>query len=193
MEEIMLFPLGSIVMPEGKMKLRIFEPRYRRMVAECSKADSGFGLCLFDSSGNQPANPLSSYGTWVKIVDFETLSDGLLGITVVGVKRFCIHSVRSEFDGLRKAKVEWLPTWSVREMEDDEMFLAQRLQKVYEQFPQLGDLYTHCFYDDASWVAQRWLELMPLTNEQFDQLSQHSNCETAISYLVNAKEFFDHS
>lgn len=45
MEEIMLFPLSSVVLPEGKMKLRIFEPRYQRMVAQCSKTGSGFGLC----------------------------------------------------------------------------------------------------------------------------------------------------
>ncbi len=87
MEEIMLFPLSSVVLPEGKMKLRIFEPRYQRMVAQCSKTGSGFGLCLFDSKSNKNANELSEFGTLVKIVDFETLSDGLLGITVVGIRR----------------------------------------------------------------------------------------------------------
>lgn len=186
----MLFPLGSILMPEGKMKLRIFEPRYQRMVAQCSKTDSGFGICLYDSGADKKSNPLSHFGTWVKMVDFESLGDGLLGITVVGVKRFQIHSVRAESDGLRIAKVEWFPSWPVRQLDDKELFMAHRLQKVYRDFPQLGELYTHCFYDDASWVTQRWLELMPLTNQQFDQISQNLDCDKALSYLFNAIESF---
>lgn len=186
----MLFPLGSVLMPEGKMKLRIFEPRYQRMVAQASKTDTGFGICLYDSSADKKSNPLSHFGTWVKIVDFETLGDGLLGITVVGAKRFKIRSVRSEFDGLRMAKIDLLPSWPVRHMDENEAFLAHRLQKVYRDFPQLGELYTHCFYDDASWVTQRWLELMPLVNQQFDQISQNNDCDKALSYLLNAIESF---
>lgn len=44
MKEVMLFPLTSVVLPEGKMNLRIFEPRYKRMVKECSLQN--VGRCL---------------------------------------------------------------------------------------------------------------------------------------------------
>ncbi|EKO3434551.1 LON peptidase substrate-binding domain-containing protein [Vibrio fluvialis] len=191
MEEIMLFPLSSIVLPEGKMKLRIFEPRYKRMVAECSKANSGFGMCLFDSKIKPNANPLSEFGTWVKIVDFESLSDGLLGITVVGIKRFAIHKVRVEYDGLRRAKVEWQPSWPTESIGDAEMFLSHHLQNLYKEFPQVGDLYPHRFFDDASWVAQRWLELLPLSNQQFDALSQHEDCHRALAFLTQTIETYN--
>lgn len=191
MEEIMLFPLSSIVLPEGKMKLRIFEPRYKRMVAECSKNASGFGVCLFDSKSNGKANPLSQFGTWVKIVDFESGEDGLLGITVVGIKRFVIRKVRVEHDGLRQAKVEWLPNWPTQSLPDQEVFLSQHLQKLYQEFPQIGGLYDHRFFDDASWVTQRWLELLPLSNGQFDELARQETCHTALAFLNQAIEAYD--
>ncbi|MFC3022317.1 LON peptidase substrate-binding domain-containing protein [Vibrio zhugei] len=183
MQSIMLFPLSSIVMPEGKMALRIFEPRYQRMVAECMKSDASFGMCLSDlhTGGGEP--PLSQFGTQVKIVDFERLKDGMLGITVVGTQRFRIDSIEVESDGLRIAQVEWQTNWPMQEMVQGDAYLAERLQEIYQEIPQVGQLYPHCFFDDACWVTQRWLELMPLTYEQFDQLSRHDDCQIALSYL----------
>ncbi|ENM5934382.1 LON peptidase substrate-binding domain-containing protein [Vibrio mimicus] len=188
MEEIMLFPLSSVVLPEGKMKLRIFEPRYQRMVAQCSKMGRGFGLCLFESKSNKNASELSEFGTLVKIVDFETLSDGLLGITVVGMRRFEILKVRVEYDGLRIATVQWLPDWPSHELLDRERFLGEQLQEVYQQFPQIGELHSLCFFDDASWVCQRWLELLPLTNAQFDVLVGQRDHHAALSFLLRTIE-----
>ncbi|EEW05312.1 conserved hypothetical protein [Vibrio mimicus VM603] len=184
----MLFPLSSVVLPEGKMKLRIFEPRYQRMVAQCSKTGRGFGLCLFESKSNKNASELSEFGTLVKIVDFETLSDGLLGITVVGMRRFEILKVRVEYDGLRIATVQWLPDWPSHELLDRERFLGEQLQEVYRQFPQIGELHSLCFFDDASWVCQRWLELLPLTNAQFDVLVGQRDHHAALSFLLRTIE-----
>lgn len=145
MEEIMLFPLSSVVLPEGKMKLRIFEPRYQRMVAQCSKTGRGFGLCLFESKSNKNASELSEFGTLVKIVDFETLSDGLLGITVVGMHRFEILKVRVEYDGLRIATVQWLPDWPSHELLDRERFLGRNCRKCINSFRKLVS-YTVCAF-----------------------------------------------
>ncbi|WP_438876789.1 hypothetical protein, partial [Bacillus cereus group sp. Bc247] len=84
--------------------------------------------------------------------------DGLLGVTVVGIKRFFIEQVRSESDGLRKATVRWLTNWPTTPLSDHHLLLSEQLQQIYQQFPQVGQLYSHRFFDDASWVAQRWLE-----------------------------------
>ncbi|MDC0609934.1 LON peptidase substrate-binding domain-containing protein [Vibrio sp.] len=186
MEEVMLFPLGSIVLPEGKMKLRIFEPRYKRMVSECSKQGKGFGICLFDSNAGENINPLSAYGCYVKIVDFETLSDGLLGITVSGIKRFKLRSVRKDFDELRLATVDWLPNWDFIELNSGEKEMAEKLQEIYKQFPEIGELYQQRFLDDLSWVTQRWLELLPLSNDQFDELINNSNCYKSVGFINKA-------
>ncbi|YCO04342.1 LON peptidase substrate-binding domain-containing protein [Vibrio sp. VNB-15] len=189
MKEVMLFPLTSVVLPEGKMNLRIFEPRYTRMVKECSLQNVGFGVCLVGSEGHPKAvGNVSSIGTLVTIVDFETLSDGLLGITVVGEKRFMVKRVRADSDGLRYAEVEWLDNWQQPSSSPDFIYLSHQLAHVYEQFPQLGTLYQHRFYDDPSWVVQRWLELLPLDSTLFERLVGAENCLPALDFLNDAIE-----
>ncbi|MBE3922958.1 ATP-dependent protease [Vibrio parahaemolyticus] len=189
MKEVMLFPLTSVVLPEGKMNLRIFEPRYKRMVKECSLQNVGFGVCLVGSEGDpKDVGNVSSIGTLVRIVDFETLSDGLLGITVAGEKRFVIKRVRADSDGLRHAEVEWLDNWQTPSQQLDFGYLSQQLAHVYEQFPQLGTLYQHRFYDDPIWVTQRWLELLPLDSHLFESLVGAQDCRPALRFLNQAIE-----
>ncbi|EIK4760997.1 ATP-dependent protease [Vibrio parahaemolyticus] len=189
MKEVMLFPLTSVVLPEGKMNLRIFEPRYKRMVKECSLQNVGFGVCLVGSEGDpKDVGNVSSIGTLVRIVDFETLSDGLLGITVAGEKRFVIKRVRADSDGLRHAEVEWLDNWQTPSQQLDFGYLSQQLAQVYEQFPQLGTLYQHRFYDDPIWVTQRWLELLPLDSHLFESLVGAQDCCPALRFLNQAIE-----
>lgn len=183
MNELMLFPLNSVVLPEGKMRLRIFEARYKRLVSEALKADGTFGICLLEPQASLARSELSHLGTLVKIVDFEQLEDGLLGITVAGINRFKIAGVRVEHDGLRFAKVKTLPEWDVTELDSVSMPLSLHLQTIYQQFPQLSELYQQKFFDDASWVSQRWLEILPLSNSEFDVLAGGNSCLAAVEFL----------
>ncbi|MCW8347299.1 LON peptidase substrate-binding domain-containing protein [Vibrio sp. ZSDZ65] len=186
MSQIMLFPLGSIVLPEGKMKLRIFEPRYKRMVAECLKQSSGFGMCLIDEGSGRPPGNITQIGTFVSIVDFEVLEGDILGITVSGIKRFLVDSVESEYDGLRVANVDWLPSWQPQTLSREQEFIGERLQEVFKAFPMLESLYLHCFYDDATWVSQRWLEVLPVSCQEFEQLVAQPNCDAMLSFIERA-------
>lgn len=181
MSEVMLFPLSSVVLPEGKMRLRIFEPRYKRLVSQAMQSDGTFGICLFDGDNN--GRELSIVGTLVKIVDFELLDDGLLGISITGLSKFKICSIRVEHDGLRFARIETLPSWSAEQLGVNDAPVTRELVRVYHKFPDLGDLYEQRFFDDASWVSQRWLELLPVTNQQFDELTLQANCRAALSYI----------
>ncbi|GMQ47335.1 LON peptidase substrate-binding domain-containing protein [Vibrio sp. 10N] len=186
MSQIMLFPLRSVVLPEGKMRLRIFEPRYKRMVTECLKRETGFGVCLISSKNNAAPKNVSEVGTFVSIVDFETLEDGMLGITVSGIKKFRITDVGADDDGLRHASVVWLDDWATAELGDENQFLGERLQDVYNKFPQIGDLYLHRFFDDAAWVSQRWLEVLPLDCHHFEHLVTQPDCSSAVNFLADA-------
>ena len=89
---IPLFPLSTVLFPEGELKLRLFEPRYLDMVSECLRMDTGFGICLI-SAGKEAgqAAEFFSLGTYARIIDFEQMSDGLLGINVRGERRFRVE------------------------------------------------------------------------------------------------------
>lgn len=180
---MMLFPLGSVLLPGGKMKLRIFEPRYKRLVKQACQTNNTFGICLFDGKTGEIAPVLSSVGTLAQIVDFEALDGGLLGVTVVGTKRFRIVNVRSEFDGLRQAEVEWLRTWSYSKIEVKHRHLSEQLQHIFRRFPKFAELHPQCFFDDASWVCQRWLELLPVKKKDVDFLLMQDDCHQAMEFL----------
>ena len=45
-EDLPIFPLRTILFPDSKLPLRIFEPRYIDMVSRCMREDSEFGIIL---------------------------------------------------------------------------------------------------------------------------------------------------
>ena len=59
------------------MSLKIFEPRYVRLVKEACAADTGFGICMLNAQGNRDRNEhIYPVGTFVKVVDFNLLEGG---------------------------------------------------------------------------------------------------------------------
>ena len=83
--KIALFPLNTVLFPEGELQLRLFEPRYLDMVSNCLQTDTGFGICLI-RNGQEAGVPAEFFpmGTYAKIIDWDQMPDGLLGITVRG-------------------------------------------------------------------------------------------------------------
>jgi len=158
-----LFPLGSLVFPGGPLPLRIFEPRYVNLVKRCMQTDSGFGVVLLfrgNEAGTAEATT-AGIGTEVRIIDFDRLPDGLLGITCRGQQRFRILRAWRETDGLNMAEVEDLPAPPIIAIPADLRFLAEILERV---MPELGEDYAalEARYDDAQWVSCRLAEVLAM-------------------------------
>ena len=104
--EIPLFPLRTVLFPDGHLPLRIFEQRYLTMIRDCARNNSGFGVCLI-REGEEAVSPVKTaeIGTHAQVVDWYTLEDGLLGVSTVGTARFMTESVWQEDDGLFKANI----------------------------------------------------------------------------------------
>ena len=85
LHELPLFPLNSVIFPGGALPLRLFEPRYLDMVKDCMRNEHGFGIALI-KNGQESGQAADVYktGTECRIGDWETLPDGLLGITAYG-------------------------------------------------------------------------------------------------------------
>ncbi len=184
MEKFSLFPLSSIVLPGGQMKLRIFEPRYQRLVKDCLSHKQNFVMCVAPASNEVwQKTSLERVGSVVSIVDFEQLDDGLLGITVQGQERCIIHKVETEFDGLRLCEVDTIGRWPSEPITKADAVLADSLNEVYHQFPQLEKLNTPTHFDDSAWVSQRWLELLPLNQVPLNQLVLAKTCQDTLAFL----------
>jgi Lon protease-like protein len=106
---IPLFPLQTTLAAGGRMALRIFEPRYLDMVKEVAGKKESFGIIqILSGQDVGPTPTIAAYGMLATIIDFETLSDGLLGITVQGERPFKIRYTWVQDNGLLRAHI--LPT-----------------------------------------------------------------------------------
>ncbi|WP_258806748.1 LON peptidase substrate-binding domain-containing protein [Pseudidiomarina sp. CB1] len=186
LNNIPLFPLSGHVLPGGVMRLRIFEPRYLRMVREvCAQGDDGrIGMCMFNDKGSVEHNThIHPVATLTRVIDFEHRDDGLLGITVEGIEPCEITSINVDSDGLRRGAIELLKPWQETPLPSNYSHLAERLCQVYGEYPELGE----CPKDDrlarADWVCQRWLELLPVNAEVKQELLREPCCSRTLDYL----------
>ncbi|RUO62257.1 LON peptidase substrate-binding domain-containing protein [Pseudidiomarina insulisalsae] len=187
MTNIPLFPLSGHVLPGGTMRLRIFEPRYLRMVREvCAQGEAGrIGMCMFNEQGSVEANThIHPIATLARVIDFEQRDDGLLGITVEGVSTCEVKDVRVEKDGLRLGEVAVIDHWQTSSLPEDYAHLAERLHQVYQEYPELGECPQDEYLQRADWVCQRWLELLPLNAEVKQDLLRERDCQRALEYLA---------
>ena len=102
--DLPLFPLPTVLFPQGRLELRIFEARYLDMVRDCLRRAQCFGVCLMleGASAGEPMTP-AAVGTEARIVDFDSLPDGLLGISVRGERRFHVDRLRVLDNGQLRA------------------------------------------------------------------------------------------
>ena len=98
-----VFPLGLVVLPGTIQTLQIFEPRYLSMVKDCMNSESGFVITL--SNDNVSGERFMSQGTFVDIIDFNQLQNGLLGITVKGREKVSIKSIEQVESDLHYASI----------------------------------------------------------------------------------------
>ena len=61
------------------------------MVKNSLKDDSGFVIAFFEEENSESSVAISKKGTYVKIIDFNNLPNGLLGITVKAEDLSLIH------------------------------------------------------------------------------------------------------
>lgn len=160
--EIPLFPLNTVLFPGGPLRLRIFEPRYVDMVGRCMREQQGFGVVLIREGGETGPAEFQEIGTLARIVDFNRLPEGLLGLETIGGERFRVRAHRRQSDGLDVGEVEWLGLDPPSELPDEYAHLAPLLEGLLSQ---LDDAYRHVERSprDAAWVGYRLAEVLPLT------------------------------
>ena len=157
-----LFPLNTVLFPDGPLPLRIFETRYTDMVRRCMRERSSFGVLLIRAGAEVGAvASTAEIGTSARIVDFYQLPDGLLGITCVGERKFRVLERTRAADGLNLGRIEWLPRETEMRLPTEHEHLGQLLRKL---LPELSELYqaTPKRFDDAGWVSCRLAEILPL-------------------------------
>lgn len=170
--EIPLFPLHSVLFPGGPLALRVFEPRYLDMVSHAIRDESSFGVVLI-STGEEVGEAAETFdvGTLGRVRYWHRRADGVLGITVLGEKRFRILSRTVQPNNLITAGIELIPDEPALPVPSEFEPLASLLREIMEELdhPYIN-LAKH--YDDASWVGGRLTELLPIKLVQKQLLLQ---------------------
>jgi Lon protease-like protein len=134
MTEFPLFPLKTVLLPANTLALKIFEPRYLDMIANCMREDSLFGVVLIHKGEEAGGNTdIYSIGTTASISDWEHRADGLLGITALGRQRFQILSTHTRADGLTLAQVEILEDDDSSEIPEQYHYMLELLDHISAQ------------------------------------------------------------
>lgn len=184
-ESLPLFPLDKVLLPGAAMDLRIFERRYLDLVRDCSRAESGFGVCLI-LDGNEagaPATP-AAYGVEARIENFDMGDDGLLSLRVRGHRRFHVARTRVRDNGLVMADVEWRCSDEDFEILPEHALLGTLLQTMMEKVGTDVSKLPARVFEHAGWVGWRLAQVLPITPQQRVSLLQEDDVNARLQRLL---------
>ncbi|HSW14266.1 MAG TPA: LON peptidase substrate-binding domain-containing protein [Solimonas sp.] len=163
--EMPLFPLGTVLFPEGRLPLRIFEQRYVDMTKACIRDDAPFGVALIRAGVEvgQPAIPWD-IGCSARIAEWEVPSPGLFNLLARGETVFRILDRWTQSDGLLMGRVELLEPLPSQPLPERYAALGQLLDKLVEEVG-AEVLPQPLRRDDAVWVGRRLTEMLPVPPE----------------------------
>jgi uncharacterized protein len=163
-KETALFPLTINVLPGAYLPLQIFEPRYIDMVKDCLSKETGFCVVLIKEEKELSTLKAqhSATGTYVEVVDFNQLENGLLGITVQGKYRAQILDRKEQDDGLLLGNI-------VQSKEADDICLEADYKNIWRvlreisEHPEIKKLQLEIDFSDSSSVAYNLASLLPIS------------------------------
>jgi Lon protease-like protein len=185
LQSLPLFPLGTVLFPDGILPLRIFEVRYLDMIGKCRKAGAPFGVVSL-TQGSEVRQPggseaFSAVGTLATITDFDTPRPGLMMVRAEGAQRFRITSSDQLRHGLWVADVERISADMKVAIPQDLQFTSDALGRLIRSLeekagsPGRMPLQAPWRMDDCGWVANRWCELLPLPVQLKQQMMELEN------------------
>ncbi len=178
-----IFPVSAMIFPDGRLPLRVLEPRHLRILPLCQA--HGFVVCIMNPIRQNQCYNVYPYATRVQVIDFETLPEGLLGITIEGIELIEILHITIESDEQRFAEVALRSNWKPKQITPKESILASKLYELFNDYPEYATLYPHPLWHDVSWLAQRWLEVLPIENEQKQRFASDTDCVAAVEFIVD--------
>jgi uncharacterized protein len=194
-----LFPLHTVLFPDGILSLRVFEVRYLDLINRCHKEGAPFGVvCMTQGKEvRQPRRTLESdadaagkdfepeafhtVGTLAHIVELERAQPGLMLLRCTGGRRFRLIRSEQLKHGLWVGEAKWLPDEARVPVPPDLAHvqvalqrLVQNMQATMSQIDALP-LLPPFRWDDCGWVANRWCEILPVSPQLKQQFMMLDN------------------
>lgn len=163
------------------MPLRIFEARYLDMVKNCLRHTASFAIVTVLPESQMETDshfPFANIGTLMEIVEADVTTVGLMMIRCVGHHRVKVESFSQQADGLFIGEVSDIANDAALIIPEDLEITSSNLEYLLESLlaqgvvPQDIPVIKPYQFDDASWVANRWVELLNLPLLQKQRLMQ---------------------
>lgn len=185
MTSIPLFPLNTVLYPDGYLPLQIFEVRYLDMIRNCINGEQPFGVVqlLTGAEVRKPGQheTLAPVGTLARVMDWSAPLSGLLQIKCMGTQRFRVISTEQLKHGLWMGEIDMLapdlPVPIPPEQQNVADALGALIRTLQEEKIPAEQMPLQPPYrlDESGWVANRWCELLSLTPMQKQLLLSQDN------------------
>lgn len=149
------------------------------------KNEHGFVVALINSGKEVDDAPeIYRIGTYANIIDWQSLDNGLLGITIQGVRRVQLHTATAKDDGLLVGQINELENCddNTTTLNDEHAELVITLQEL-SKHPFVAQTYSDIDYSSASAVCNRLSELLPISNVLKQELLETLNINHHIEKL----------
>ncbi|MGS0683361.1 LON peptidase substrate-binding domain-containing protein [Shewanella sp. 125m-7] len=181
-QEMALLTHDTLLLPEGRVEIRVIDPRYLSMIAEILK---GHYPLVFGMSKSDSDLPCYDMATQCEVIDFNQLDDDSLGLVLEGKQRVRVLSAAQRRDGIWISRVLRSNNWQQEPIYGEFELISAALEQFYEINPDLFGLYENDVHlEDASWVSQRWLEVLPLYNQDKLRLLNQPNCHKTMNFVL---------
>ena len=189
-----LFPLKTVLFPDGVLPLKVFEARYIDMVRECMKNNAPFGVVLIKSGQEvgAAAEP-EEIGCLARIEQWDMPSLGVMLLRTRGDERFRILEPRVLADQRLEARIEKLAADADIPVSTVHVACAQALKTVIDDIDAKGraangDTFDSPFaqpirLDSTGWVANRWSEILPIPLKARQKLLELDDAESRLSII----------
>ena len=177
-----IFPLGLVALPGSIQSLQIFEQRYVNMIKSCMSENHGFVIVL---QNNEIKDfEISKKGTYVEIIDFNNLPNGLLGITVKSENKVSLRNIYQLEDGLHIAEIK--P--EIDPEVDNQALIAEypEIINILSQLikhPKINELPIKVDFNSADSIAYHLAGLIPLSMKQRQNLLEAFDASQRLSIL----------
>jgi uncharacterized protein len=202
---IALFPLSTVLFPEGVLPLRVFEARYMDMVRDCMREERPFGVCMITDargSGIGPPPQTAEVGCLARITAWDMKQLGLLQIRTIGGERFRLLESETQANGLLIGDIEMIEADEdcpvaarhqpcvdlLTRIIDDlgaQMAEKRRTGEATEDSEVLAQLPFEQPYsmESSSWVSNRLCEVLPVPLKAKQKLMELTDAGTRLEIV----------
>ena len=164
-----LFPLQTVLFPEGLLQLKVFEARYLDLISHCLRSGSPFAVVsILQGSEVRSETGKTTFertGVLAHLQEVDAERPGILRVRCVGGQRVQLGQPHQRDDGL------WLADALAGPQDVPAAVppaLAQAARALLLAIDSLAAQQQHPFaqphrLDDAGWVANRWCEILPIS------------------------------